>query len=173
MFCVGAHRYVFVMGPFVAKVPRIMIGHYIRYLKDDIIFRKRFWFRWHWFVEVVCAGFMENFREVRRYRNTKHHLLARLYIPLVLVNIYHRESGVGSFAFGGDELFEMVRETGDREYMNALVPCSHTFDHPENFAFSNGCVKILDYGERGFENLLTNHGIKVEQLLLSVAKTSS
>ena len=32
-------------------------------------------------------------------------------------------------------------------------------------------VKILDYGQRGIENLLTKYGDRVEKLLLSLAKT--
>ena len=172
MLRTGAHRYVLVVGHFVVKVPRVRMLHFLRLVvEDDIVrYRKRFWWSWPGFATIVFAGLMENFREARCYLKTKHCLLARLYLPLIFVNIYRRENGVGNFTFGGDELTEKVYETGDSEYLEALLPCSHTFDHTENFAFSNGRVKILDYGEEGFQNLLTTYGGEVEKLLLSVVK---
>jgi hypothetical protein len=60
----------------------------------------------------------------------------------------------------------------DREFYETFGPCSHSFEHPENFAYSEGRIRILDYGEKGFEKLLSKYGDKIEQLLLSVVKES-
>lgn len=165
----GTHRYVFGIRNFVLKVPRIGIFKFLRVLIKDIRHCKCFWFSRHCF-GAVFAGLMENFREARCYLNTRHRLLAQLYLPLLFVNIYRREDGVGGFGFESDELFYKVGDSGDNEFLEALRPCSHTFDNSKNFAYSEGRVRVLDYGEKGFENLLTKHGAKVEKLLLSVAK---
>jgi hypothetical protein len=173
MLHVGVHRYVFTVWSFALKVPRIAICEFLKLVIEDIKNRKRYWCSWHWFVEVVFDGLKENFREASCYLNTKHSLLTRLYVPLLLINVYHREKGVGSFSFGGEELFDEVCKAGDREFVEALRPCSHTFDHPDNFAYSEGRVRVLDYGERGFENLLNKYGDKVERILLSKVKQSA
>ncbi len=175
MLCTGAHRYVLAVGPIIVKVPRIRMLYFLRLvIEDDIIkYHKRFWCSWYWFATIVFAGLMENLREAKCFIDTRHRLLTHLYLPLLFVNIYHRENGVGNFTFSGEELTERVYKTGNRDYFKALLPCSHTFDHVENFAFSGGRVKILDYGEKGFKNLLVRYGDEVEKLLLSVVKQSA
>jgi hypothetical protein len=124
-------------------------------------------------MDCLLNGLKENLREAQCYMHTRHNLLVRLYLPLILVNVYHKESGVGCFTFGGDELCSVVWETGDREYGHAFISCGHTFDSPNNFSFDGNCVKILDYGEEGFENLLIRYGDRIEKLLRLKAKEST
>jgi len=170
MLYIGAHRYVITGGMFALKIPRIRITKFLKLVALDIKYRKRHWCTWFWFIEIVFGGLRENFREAQCYFNTRHHLLTRLYLPLLIVNIYRKEAGVGDFNFQGEELYSQVFKSGDCEFREALRPCSHTFDHTNNFAYSKNRVRILDYGEEGFENLLTKHGDKVERLLLSTVK---
>ena len=170
MWYIGVHRYVCVIGPVVIKIPRVRLIHFFTLIFEDVIkYRKRFWLSWCFFKMIVLGGVMENMREAVCYLHTRHKLLARLYLPLIFVNIYHRENGVSNFTFGGDELTEKVYRTGDREYLKALLPCSHTFDRKENFSYDGVRLKILDYGEKGFEHLLLDYGDRIEELLLSVA----
>lgn len=166
MWHIGTRRYVLVIGNLVLKFPRI---NFIYLIKDI----KRFGFsklgrRYAW--EDITEGIVENFREARCFLRTNHPLLATLYVPALLVNVYRRECGVGDFRISGEELYQQAWDNKDYKFAKKLNPCSHTFDRRDNFAYSKGRVKILDYGERGFEALLINHGDKVERFLLSVAR---
>ncbi|MFA5124606.1 MAG: hypothetical protein WC473_02135 [Patescibacteria group bacterium] len=164
MWHIGVHRYVCIIGPVVIKIPRVKLIQFFALILKDI--RD---LRWWVFKIIVLGGIIENINEATCYFHTRHKLLARLYLPLVFINVYRRESGVGNFTFGGDELTNKVYKTGDREYLKALLPCSHTFDRTENFSYDGVCLKILDYGEKGFEHLLLNYGEQIKKLLLSVA----
>ena len=126
-------------------------------------------------LDCLLEGLKENWREARCYTNTRHYLLARLYLPLILLNIYRKEIGAGNFIFtkGTESLCKMVQGTKNQGYCNAFISCSHSFEHPENFAFDGTHVKILDYGEEGFENLLIHYGDQIEKLLLSKVKLTT
>lgn len=168
----GMKRYVVAIGPFVAKIPRMgavlhFFGEAIKQIvtKGHISPILRFYLRQ---TEFGFVGMMENVREARLWRRTHHKLLAPLYLPLVFVNIYRRKEGVGNFTFGAEQLiFEFMKGADPRQRMRAIMPCSHTFDHPENFSYDGKDVTILDYGEEGIENLLTRYGTEVEELLRS------
>lgn len=55
-------------------------------------------------------------------------------------------------------------------FNNAVGRCGHTFDHPDNFAFHEGKVLILDYGEDGFLDLIQQYEDRLEALLLAQVK---
>lgn len=163
MWHVGVHRHVWIMGKIVLKFPRFPLGSLTETLK--IFGPSRLGFSLMW--SQISRGFAENINEVHCYYKTKHPLLAKMYLPLIVVNVYKRETGVGHFCFEAEELYAEARKSGDRELFKALAHCSHTFDQRENFAYSRGTVKILDYGENGIANLLIRHGDKVKKFLIS------
>lgn len=166
MWHVGVHRYVWVTKRLVLKFPRVPVGSLFETLKVFGLGKQGLRLMW----SEVRDGFMENIREVHCFYTTRHPLLVRLYLPLVFVNVYAREEGVGHFFFAAGELYDGAWKSGDHELARALQPCSHTFDSRENFAYNKGWVKIIDYGERGFTNLLIKYGGKIEEFLLSRAQ---
>lgn len=166
----GAHRYVWVIWRLVLKFPKVQIIEFLGLALKDVRSCERFWMRWFFIKDLMFGGILENWREAKCYFKTKHRLLAHLYLPFIIVNIYRRENGVGNFTFKGDELFFKVGNSEDKEFLKALRPCSHTFDHRENFSCNSKEVRIIDYGEEGFENLLIKYGDEIEKWLFSVTK---
>jgi len=181
MQCFAGHRYVFLVGPLVFKVPRIRIISFFhiffRYVRYWIENRRGFWFKFRTtFFHRLCEGMMENFCEAKCYLTTRHRLLARLYLPLLFVNVYKRESGTGLFECEHISSLEANFEkagfdsnsASDMEFLEACEHCGHSFS-PSNFAFRDGRIKILDSGEPGFTYLLENYGDRLERFLLWAA----
>ncbi len=173
----GTHRFVWVIGPFVLKFPKVRmkraVGMFVQALRNTPPgFRST---SFELMRRALFDGLKENFREARCYLKTRHRLLARLYLPLIMVNVYRREDGVGDFTFDKHELSLAIIRTGDEGYKRAGCMILHTSGDPNNFAYnSNGQVKILDYGEgwgnQTFEKFLLGYGDRFETLLLSKAK---
>lgn len=163
----GAFRFVLIIGPLVFKVPKIRFFRALGSIfHRSQVFRKKYIWKM-----CLFGGLMENAREIYYYFTTRHKLLNPICLPLLFVNVYPRRDGVGEFDFGGGELGERVlREWGRETHQRFFLPCSHTFDFRQNLALERGRVFILDYGESGFKNLLEQHGDRMEQLLLSVAR---
>jgi hypothetical protein len=198
MLEIGTTRLTLLIGAFAFKIPRIRILDYAAFILRRIVFfakvqfglhiiadqsleaKRMRWnsrwkdlrqsFRWALSKEFALSGILENIREAKCYLRTKSTLLARLYLPLVIVNAYRREDGVGNFDFGNEGLMRRVIEESDREYIIAFNRCSHTFDNPRNFSCCGRRVKILDYGEAGIEDLIVRYGDRVEKLLISATK---
>src|SRR3989338_506221 len=179
----GTHRIVFIVGNLVFKIPRVEFFESLRWLKwimkdcfreiteeekyDDklekiILVRLRridlIKLDIHCLTQCFFDGFFENFREVKVWCKTKHTILAKLYLPLIVVNVYKREEGIGVFVSKSDEIYCRAFEIGDDEFFRVFQVCAHTFDDPQNFSYDGEKVKILDYGEHGFEQLISKYG---------------
>lgn len=188
MICHGTTRLVLILGPFAIKFPRIRIRsflHWVRNAIKDLLFWKQCPCCYgklhkqrgsintdlHLAREALFSGFRENLQEARYYLTTRHRLLATLYLPLIFLNIYRREKGVGNFTFEEETLIRRVKAMGDAKYLRLIGNCAHTFDNPQNFSFDGTNVKILDYGNPEVQNLIEEYGDQIEQLLVSERKT--
>jgi|GEM_PF-2586936 hypothetical protein len=191
----GKRRYVWIVGPLVLKIPKfylVDLHNALSWVIDGRIFRrvfldgegrrmgylKRFRHVFHFLGRCVFSGVLENVHEVTCYfrarSRRKHKLLATLYLPLILVNVYRRENGVGRLSFDFDDLLSAALGLEGRgEFLTALVRCGHTFDNPENFSFNGDEVKILDYGEKRIKNLLFEYEGAIEKLLRLFVKDSA
>ena len=180
MWHIGTHRFVFLVGPLAFKVPRIriklcfsLLRYAFSFLREKNNEAAKDYFKYS--LNCIFNGFMENFREARCYFRTRHKLLTPMYLPFIFVNVYRRERGVGNFSsFGDVELITKIWKSVGDDSMLAM-DCSlwvHTFSNPENFSYDGKRVRIIDYGDDRMEDLLRDHGDKVEAALLSFANKS-
>lgn len=150
-------------GPLVFKIPRIRL---IRFLVSFFFtFRDQsLAFRWNVCSDSLFEGLRENFREAVSIR-CHHRLFARLLFPLVILNVFRREDGVGKI---DTLLFERHAKETDPDLVSQLQECLHTFDNPDNFALDLNGPKILDYGEYGLVKIISQHGDRIEKILRSL-----
>ncbi|MFA5155483.1 MAG: hypothetical protein WC453_03535 [Patescibacteria group bacterium] len=128
---------------------------------------RRLYLRWRRAGFYILGPLLENYREARLYLKTRHPDLAKLYLPLIIVNVYRKESGVGRLSIG-ERLGQQIAKTEDRQFVEAFRLCGHTFDHASNFAYSENHLQILDYGEEGMEKLIINYWDQVKELILKI-----
>lgn len=190
MLYIGVRRIVLIIGPVVIKIPRIRpiyFSYFVRNLVNEYAdYRKSHYPNSDFFrgkllredikdtiKKYLFGGIIENVLEAKCYLLTRHRLLAPLYLPLIILNIYGKESGVGNF--DEDKLLDKINELGytqNEEWVSTFRRCIHTFESLDNLAFDGKKVKILDYGEKGIKSLLLKYGDRIEELLLFAAKPS-
>lgn len=169
MLIVGVHRYVVILGDFVAKVPRIRFYLSLHSLRN---IHKNPYFFGHEFFRVLLRGLTEgikeNVREALFWHRTHHRLVAPVLLPLVVVNIYPRAKGVGDFRIEGEEIGWKYNFPPDasRSFRKCFMKVDgHTFDNRNNFAHENGHVLILDYGGKGVPELIAAGAHELEDFL--------
>jgi len=128
-------------------------------------------FRTTW--DLLGGGIKENIREAKVFLKPQNPRLPRLYLPLLFINIYRKESGVGEISFekfGAMEFGDRLWETKDKELIEAKGQLDgHEFS-VENFSFNGNNVVFLDYGGDGFLEFITRHGEKIEKVLMTFLK---
>ncbi|MFA7252347.1 MAG: hypothetical protein WC027_00625 [Candidatus Paceibacterota bacterium] len=179
------NRFVIVAGALVFKFPRVNISGLFRYYgyyltgflgKKRSLRQKCYSILWTT-QDIVLGGWKENIREARILLKPRNPRFAHLYLPLLFVNIYKREEGVGKGSFndfwGGDLIDGMVEIGGDEIY-KALrkVADWHNFGI-NNFSFNGRNVVCLDYGGKGMLDFLTKYGEEFEKVMLTFLKKES
>ncbi len=171
MIIIGTHRYVIILGQFVFKFPRIRPLLYLYRMLKYRMFRSR-----SLFMSCILDGILENWREAKSSLCKRCKLLHPAFVPLVVVNVYHRVGGVGKFKIGMDESAQLLdggfrnRDT-DPQFWKAVNNCDcHTLGHANNFALENCEVLILDYGGRGVVELVEKYPDRIEAWLRSKIK---
>ncbi|MFH1430683.1 MAG: hypothetical protein ABIG71_04145 [Candidatus Uhrbacteria bacterium] len=158
----GTHRIVFLIGPYAIKVPRIYIGGFLGWLwrNHEQCRLLRYAIR-----AYLLDGILEQYREARCWRNTHHRLLARCRLGLIFCNVYDRHNPSESFA--GPSIYQTMQERTHRDakLMFLVEHLGHTIDSVDNFAITGNAPIILDYGNPFMDQLLTEYGGFIEEVL--------
>jgi hypothetical protein len=175
-FCQGTRRNVIILGCLVFKIPRVRPFTFFKYFLGNLFDKEAVWRQfalkgWQRLLhEFIFEGFLENWREAVCYYRTRHKILAALYVPLLIINVYRREEGCGCSTIFKEFLVEQVLNDGHEPLANAMSKCGHTFSNPLNFSFSGGRLKMLDYGGEDDLPLIANHGDELLQVLEAYAQ---
>jgi hypothetical protein len=172
MFIKGTHRYVFVIGSLVFKIPRVRIlswiWNVISYDTWKEKLRDPLYLNWGTFSHFVFEGIKENYVEAFCFFQTRHRILAKLFLPLLFVNIYKRDRNVGNFRFDSYLLGTKIEASGNQRLLATYKCSGHTFDNRNNFAGNGKYVRILDYGDSNIHVLIREHGDQLEEILLTI-----
>jgi len=122
---------------------------------------------WEWPIEarsgfkgLLFRGLATNWGEFRFYRSTHNPFLQPTYLSFGFVNIQRYDEpcklkNVDLWC----QLYELTN--GD------VFADSHHFENPRNFCFNNGMLRILDYGSRRSQGVISKHGARIVEVFNS------
>ena len=157
----GTSRIVVVSHGLAFKFPRVRLGEAWETLK----YRFRTRSLWREFVYTVyqvfslkwilLKGVVDNWKEYRFYRKTKHPFLQPTYVSLIgLLNIQRAGRPLGN---SSEALWHQLYElTG-----GAVLGDNHHFENPNNFCTSGRRLRILDYGGPETQRIVSEFGLKI------------
>ncbi len=157
----GGNRVVVVLAGVAFKFPRIRLAGAWDTLKShwrhksfgrefEYTVYQVFSLKW-----LLFKGVVDNWKEYRFYRETRHPFLQPTYISLLgLVNIQKAGQPLGA---AGKDIWHQFFELTD----GAVVSDGHHFENPDNFSLTEDGLRILDYGGRDTQNLVREFGSKI------------
>ncbi len=163
----GSYRFVFVMPSMrlVIKIPRIRIGEFWMNARSNSrgLFTKPGQWRYFWKTTFAQSsdypfsgrrlfkGFVDNWREWRFWRETRHPVLAPMYFWFgCTLQQYAKPLVVQS----GTELFDRLQPLC--EGLRGRDP--HHFTNPANFGELNGHLVVVDYASPKVQSILRVKG---------------
>jgi hypothetical protein len=163
----GTSRFVLLFSfiPSLAvKLPRIHLKAGIETLVRNWreTFRKETWEYEVWWSPTWCLfkGLLDNWKEYRFYRKTKHQFLQTTYFSFLgIVNLQKRGQKLNC---DYRPFWRNIYDATGGEAMND----GHHFSETDNFCVDHG-VKILDYGSPITQRIILKHGNKIVQALAS------
>lgn len=103
----------------------------------------------------LLKGIMDNWREFRFYRKTRHPFLQPTYLSVFgLLNIQRLGQPCG---VEPTDLWCQL----DELTQGAVFKDSHHFDNPDNFCFQDGSLRIIDYGGPHVQEVISEFGMKI------------
>ncbi len=105
---------------------------------------------------TLLSGIYQNWQEYRLWRKTLSPFLEPTYFSLLgFINIQKYGEQLTGVSEG--VLWSQMLELSEK----AVWSNGHHFANPENFSFSDGIIKMVDYGGRGVEEVVIQHGINI------------
>jgi hypothetical protein len=169
-FFIGNARVVFIIGNIVIKIARIKIVSCFQRLqfywleKEAHALGTNFGSRLLFFLSAMrfyplYDGFRENIREFYVYWRTKSELLSPTYFSLGLINVGSFIEGVGVIQNCDKEENKILNQffINNKKFIGNYSQCAHTFENPKNIAMKNGKIIIVDYGQPGFYELISQY----------------
>lgn len=102
---------------------------------------------------TLLNGTYQNWQEYRIWRRTRSSFLEPTFFSLLgLVNVQKYGEQLTEITVGA--LWSQLLELSDK----AVWSNGHHFANPENFSFRDGTIRMLDYGGRGVEEVVVQHG---------------
>lgn len=102
---------------------------------------------------TLLNGSYQNWQEYRLWRRTRSSFLEPTFFSLLgLVNVQKYGEQLKGISDGA--LWSQLLELSDK----AVWSNGHHFANPENFSFRDGMIRMLDYGGRGIEEVVIQHG---------------
>ncbi|OHA19471.1 MAG: hypothetical protein A2836_02295 [Candidatus Taylorbacteria bacterium RIFCSPHIGHO2_01_FULL_45_63] len=157
----GTSRIILISSLFpnlVVKVPivRLRVGVKTIFTERKRLHNKETWDEEVWWGIGWCLykGILDNWREYRFYKNTKHQFLQPTFFSLLgLINFQKRGELIQCDYV---KFWRCIHNATDRGAMSD----SHHFSETRNFCLNSG-VKILDYGSPRTQLIIKKFGVKI------------
>ena len=162
LFRKGKHRIALVF-PFAGIAIKLPLVHFITTARLLYYYAKRGsgYVEKYWGAPVkelkyyLFTGIMDNWREFRFYRDTRHPFLRPTHFSFLgFLNI--QQFGKPVALNEADFQYQMVELIGDIEFDDF-----HHFRNMDNFCFGNGGFQILDYGSLLTQKIVGEFGMKI------------
>jgi hypothetical protein len=102
---------------------------------------------------TLLNGTYQNWQEYRLWQRTRSSFLEPTFFSLLgLINV--QKYGDQFTGISDDALWSQLLELSDQAVWSNV----HHFANPENFSFRDETIRMLDYGGRGVEEVVVQHG---------------